>query len=745
MQDTEPVRNQTINNASETPKHTAAPDVPKTSDSEPTSESPLIGVRYRAPARLVGAQAHIERPRSAIILTVLSLILSCLIFPPVNWGLFGYVVLVPWLICVCTAANAKFIYLLSLCLGLGYFGINIAWMLPVTIPGHLAMCVYYALFFPLAAWPIRHMHQRHGVSVALSTAIVWTAVEYVRSLGDLAFPWLLLGHTQYKFLSVIQIADLVGVYGVTFLVAMVNGWITDLLIQPILIWRSDQIARLPLGTVSLAMVLVGTLGYGWIRSDESAFQPGPRVAVVQHDFPQYVDERAWRTPSDLVFRSYFALGELAAKEKPDVIVFPETAMQGYINDQFTDANPVQLEEIRQRRFPVWDRGDMIVLQAESRRLRDAFQGLAKTSGVPIILGCSAMEWKPTALPPRAEGFNSSYLLLPDKDRPAGRYDKNHLVLFGEYVPFRYTYHWLYRRLNALTPWGQQGVEYSLGAGSGFTSFEFAARSQDGRRYRAGTPICYEEIMPYIGREFARSRPDGGKGCDMLFAISNDGWFLHSAELEQHLACAVFRAIENRISIARSVNTGASCFVHPNGRIVDRVELTEEWRSNLPAVRTALLACLEGRPHMHDRRDTPIPTGASLDKPLAALQATLEPLGKPFAFVYERLRKLKLDYERREHMKIPATGDHAQKAKDERKKAFNIIASQIEDDIEAVDRWLNSPSMAPGYRVSQLPVDGRVTLFARWGDWFSQGAVALSGMMILDWMLRRIWRKMSAKE
>lgn len=741
MQDTEPVRNQTINNASETPKHTTAPDVPKPSDSEPMSESPLIGVRYRAPARLVGAQAHIERPRSAIILTVLSLILSCLIFPPVNWGLLGYVVLVPWLICVCTAANAKFIYLLSLCLGLGYFGINIAWMLPVTIPGHLAMCVYYALFFPLAAWPIRHMHQRHGVSVALSTAIVWTAVEYVRSLGDLAFPWLLLGHTQYKFLSVIQIADLVGVYGVTFLVAMVNGWITDLLIQPILIWRSDQIARLPLGTVSLAMVLVGTLGYGWIRSDESAFQPGPRVAVVQHDFPQYVDERAWRTPSDLVFRSYFALGELAAKEKPDVIVFPETAMQGYINDQFTDANPVQLEEIRQRRFPVWDRGDMILLQAESRRLRDAFQGLAKTSGAPIILGCSAMEWKPTALPPRAEGFNSSYLLLPDKDRPAGRYDKNHLVLFGEYVPFRYTYHWLYRRLNALTPWGQQGVEYSLGAGSGFTSFEFAARSQDGRRYQAGTPICYEEIMPYIGREFARSRPDGGKGCDMLFAISNDGWFLHSAELEQHLACAVFRAIENRISIARSVNTGASCFVHPNGRIVDRVELSEEWRSKVPTVQAALEGCLESCKTLRLKAGADAQRMVEFDKSLGALHASLEPMGKPFLFIHDRLRKLKLNYERASRLAQTKALPNTETGT----KELDALCGQVVDDLDALQRWTSTPGMAPGYRVSQLPVDGRVTLFARWGDWFSQGAVALTGMMILDWMLRRIWRKMSAKD
>ncbi|MEK6645016.1 MAG: apolipoprotein N-acyltransferase [Planctomycetota bacterium] len=717
------------------------PDTPSTL-THPLDSTPP-GQRYRAPVRLVGAQAHIERPRSAIILTALSLLISCLVFPPVNWGLLGYVCLVPWLVCICTASNAKLIYLLSWLFGLGYFAFNIAWMYAVTIPGYAALSIYYSLYFPLAAWPIRHMHQRHGVSVALSTAIVWTAVEYLRSIGELAFPWLLLGHTQYKFLSIIQIADLVGVYGVTFLVAMVNGWITDLLIQPILIWRSDQIARLPLGTLSLALLLIGSLTYGWYQSSESSYQPGPKVAVVQHDFPQYVDERAWRTSPDMVFRSYYALGEMAAKERPDVIVFPETVMTGYLNDEFIQATPAQLDEIRQRRFPTWDRNDVLTLQSISRKLRDDFQTLSTSSGIPIVIGCSAMEWKPTALPPRAEGFNSAYLLVPGRDRPVARYDKNHLVLFGEYVPFRYTYHGLYQWLNSLTPWGQQGAEYSLGAGSGFNAFEFEAKSQNGRRYRAGTPICYEEIMPYIGREFARPRPNGPenqKNCDMLFAISNDGWFLHTAELEQHLAGAVFRAVENRISIARSVNTGASCFVHPNGRIVDRVEMAKELRPHLAAVQTALTECavacagLCNKPGQMDEE-------AAFDVTVRKLHTTLQPLGKPFQFMHDRMLNLRAKYESVKRMKripeAPPSGN--------REKSLDVLYGQITDDLDTVQRWQDHPDTAPGYQLSQLPVDGRLTLFARWGDWFSQGSVALSGMMLLDWMLRRIWRKMAAKD
>src|SRR5262249_24952404 len=162
-------------------------------------------------------------------------------------------------------------------------------------------------------------------------------------------------------------------------------------------------------------------------------------------------------------------------------------------------------------------------------------------------------------------------LSPGRENPVVRYDKRHLVLFGEYVPFRYSYHSVYQWLNSITPWGMGCEEYSLTPGEAFTGIEFTAPS-NGRRYRAGTPICYEEVMPYVLRALvtADGKAADRKNIDMLLAISNDGWFYHSAELEQHLTGGVFRAVEHRIAVARAVNTGASALIDPNGKVHHRV-------------------------------------------------------------------------------------------------------------------------------------------------------------------------------
>jgi len=675
--------------------------------------------------RLFGAPARIEGRRPALILTSLTLAICCLMFPPLDWGWLGHVCLVPWLICVATSANARFVYFLSWLLGLGYFLVHIRWMIPVTGPGYAALCGYFALFFPLAAWPIRHMYQRYRLSMALTVAVVWTAAEYLRSIGTLAFPWVLLGHTQYRFLAMIQISDLAGVYGVSFVVALINGWFADLFLQPILIWRPNQLLRFPLSSALLLLVLGGTLAYGAYRLSTQRLEPGPRVAVVQHDFPMYVDEElASRIRSDTVMFAYLELTREAARQKPDLIVLPETAMHGYVNEEFLTASPEDLDNIQRRRFPSVHSGAyMAMIQRESRQFRDAFQRLCDASGVPIVLGSLAMEWKPTAIPPRAEAYNSAFLLVPNKAVPQARYDKNHLVLFGEYVPFRYTYHWLYKWLNSITPWGRNGIEYSLGAGSGFQPIGFEAASRGGKTYRAGTMICYEEIMPYIGRAFARTegRAADAKGVDLLLSISNDGWFLHSAELEQHLAAGVFRAVENRVGVARSVNTGASGFILPSGRIVDCVELPPEKIALLGPVEATLRSLLD----LMDGKAAPLAAEDWSQTFVRVVNEQLRPrvqaLGPAFEFIAER--------QPAEPPQFPAEISAKQ-------RMLARWRGGLIEDIETVARWRRRPSTAPGVSTSDMKIDPRVTLYTRWGDWFARTMAVLSTIMLADGLLRR---------
>jgi apolipoprotein N-acyltransferase len=120
-------------------------------------------------------------------------------------------------------------------------------------------------------------------------------------------------------------------------------------------------------------------------------------------------------------------------------------------------------------------------------------------------------------------------------------------------------------------------EYSLFPGESFRRFTIRAASQAGREYRFGIPICYEDVMPYVARVFTGSG-SSDKRVDFLLNISNDGWFGRGIQQPQHLAICVFRAVENRVGIARSVNTGVSAFIRPDGRIheVVRGDLEDRW-------------------------------------------------------------------------------------------------------------------------------------------------------------------------
>ena len=707
----------------------------------------------RGPTRLVGPLGEIKARRPVLLLCSLTLLMCCLIFPSVGWWPLAYVCLVPWLICVCTSARPWLLYIASYLLGLGFFLVNIHWIRFSTPPGYLALSGAYAVVFPLIAWPIRHMYRRHRtgwkpvpqLSVAIVAPIVWVAAEYLRSIGPFGFPWLLLGHSQYELLTVIQISDLVGAYGVSFMLVMVNGWITDLLIQPILmipagtaapLGHSPKTARLPIGSLATLLVVLGTLIYGGAQRSEHHLKPGPKIAVVQHDIPMYVDPPPGRMLSqDTILAVHLALARQAAAEKPDLIVLPETVVPSYINQGFLGADREVLEEIRKHRYPTAQIAGLQWFQRYGLRVRDAFQRLSDETGIPIVLGASSLQWKPTGDPPRVDAYNSAFFLQPGQALPTARYDKRHLVLFGEYIPFRYSYPAIYERLNALTPWGQNGGHYSLTPGDAYAVFTFNAASMGGKPCRAGTPICYEEIMPYIARDFTRgdSAQRDGKNVDVLLSISNDGWFLHSSELEQHLAAAVFRAIENRIAVARSVNTGTSALVYPNGKIHRRVMLSDDQISELDHL-TSTLGQLRGVATDLQRQQADDNAYQQTlrrlnETPMTDLRRSAAAIGEEFLFIFQRLNRLR--------------GQLIAGNPNLRRAANDIFLGQIDDDLATIQRWRDRPWTAPGYTIDTAQLDGRLTLYTRWGDWFAMAALGLTGLMLLDWLRHRLGGRSSA--
>jgi apolipoprotein N-acyltransferase len=170
----------------------------------------------------------------------------------------------------------------------------------------------------------------------------------------------------------------------------------------------------------------------------------------------------------------------------------------------------------------------------------------------------------------AQKHNSAFLYRPKGKYAKGQYNKIHLVPFGEVVPFRESFPWLYNLLMKFTPYD---YDYTLDAGTEYTVFEMTGRGEEARAYKFSVMICYEDAVPIIARRFALDK-EGQKRLDWLLNISNDGWFvrfknekvLPSTELAQHAAICVFRAVENRLAILRSVNTGISCLIDSLGRM-----------------------------------------------------------------------------------------------------------------------------------------------------------------------------------
>ena len=552
------------------------------SDTKPTTAAPAARVSATT-VRLRPLGRELRNIALAYTATIISL---SLIFQPLTWWPLTFVCLTPWALATCVTDRAWIAHWLSFLGGWVFFMVNLSWLRPVTGLGFVALAFYLALYWTLAAWALRTARRR-GISPIWTLPVIWVACEYLRAFVMTGFPWLFLAHSFAGVLPLIQISDLTGAYGVSFLAAMVNGVITEIVLH----WRGWLAARprrkqLVVGTAVCASAVAGSLGYGYFRLGQARdFMAGPRVAVIQEDFP-LISTPPYGDPPWVIFARYLALGAEAALEtQPDLVVFPETVWASTQNKEYvagiapSDAESPRWVWLYSRlchtAVAAFARGDYADVNAQLDQLETTFgqrgshpQSLPRLPAGPgpavaVVVGSKSVEFFPEQAYPRSKEYNSALLYYPDGEQHDARYDKTHLVPFGEFVPFRYgRLHWLYRRLNALSPFsGKDGThEYSLSSGDEWTVMPLVLSGAD---YRFGTPICYEDVMPYVARRFVWDGSE--RRVDFLVNISNDGWFLHSAELPQHLAICVFRAVENRVSIVRSVNTGISAFIDSNGR------------------------------------------------------------------------------------------------------------------------------------------------------------------------------------
>jgi len=348
-------------------------------------------------------------------------------------------------------------------------------------------------------------------------------LEYIRAHASfLALPWMLLGHSQYLHPSVVQITSLTGVYGLSFLIVLVNALVADILRY----WRhlrripsrSPRSARALIhSSLAVSIILMFTYAYGRLVLSRPLTGERMRIAVVQGNIAR--DERWIPMNRRAIMERHAMLTREAAQDAPILIVWPETAVPGDV-----------------RHDPELNRAiGQLALETKTFLLVGSSQYAKLAHG---------NRENPEL---RNKMYNSAFLISP-QGTIEGEYRKVVLVPFGEYEPLKGIVSWP-KMIAAAFGNTVPGDSYSL--------FSIAG-------HHFGAVICWEAIFPEVFREFVK------RGAVFMISATNESWFGVTAAPYQFLAMTVFRAAENRISIARAANTGVSAFIDPYGRIAGRV-------------------------------------------------------------------------------------------------------------------------------------------------------------------------------
>lgn len=448
-----------------------------------------------------------------LALSLLTALLLALAVPPSPLGALGWFALLPLFLLLerkSVAEAWRWGYLTGLFVAIA----TLYWIAHVTQAGFAGAIVIIPLYLSLYSVVHVLLLRHYGGRAWCILPFVWLSVEYLQSLSELAFPWNFLGYTQSYYLPLIQYAEYTGIWGISFVVFCLNvlSWT---------IWRrGGQGLRTWQAGVAIMVLLLIPATHGLVVMRQTVDQPekGIKVSLLQGNVDPFEKWEAGATERNVAL--YETMTRRAAAGRPDLIVWPETALPFY-------------------------------LRSEDDYLRRV-QHLADSIGIPLLTG--SLDYHYTS-EDAYDYYNAAFLIKPSAQL-LQVYHKMRLVPgseripYGDYFPFRYAKAWL--------------TDLALGVGdyaSGEEYTRFAIQRQGGdAELFFSTPICYESVFPDINRDFKR------RGANFLCIITNDAWFGRTSAPYQHLRFAVFRAIENRLPIARCANTGISCFIDACGRV-----------------------------------------------------------------------------------------------------------------------------------------------------------------------------------
>ncbi len=491
-----------------------------------------------------------------------------LIQPPADLWALAWVAPLPWLWLVRTAGPLPWGTLWAA--GFLHWLLTLHWLRlphPATAIGWVFLAAYLGCQVPLFVLAARWMTSRWRWPLVVAAPVAWIGLEQARGWFLGGFTLGSLGHTQWRVMPLVQVADAFGAVGV--------GGVVITVAAALAAWRPT--ARCTAGMASregsagdqrgvalgVAAVVLGlSLAYGAWR-----LATAPRPVA---DAPPLVDVLLVQGSIDTelkhdpaaagdVLEHYDALtleGLAAGPRPPDLVVWPETMwryplleidpaerLPEAVVEQVLGAAPTEasaaLDAARQRECRA-------ALEAERRAALAAY---ARRYGTHWLVGVDRQVVTPSA-PGGSRHYNTAACLAAT-GRILALYDKMHPVMFGEYVPLTDRFPWLYR----LTP-----LAGGLTAGPRPVTVDVAGA-------RIAPTICYETTLPEAIRSLVRTLAAGGSRPDVIVNLTNDGWFWGSSELDMHLRSAVFRAVEVRTPVVVAANTGFSAWIDGSGRIL----------------------------------------------------------------------------------------------------------------------------------------------------------------------------------
>jgi len=497
----------------------------------------------------------LTRRNILIVFCILSGVFLAISFP--NYGFFAWVALIPLLFSLyyCTKREGFFLGFIT---GFIFFGGLMYWMWYVTPIAWIGLTFLCSIYFSILSFFIHLILRKTKSWVRLFLLpIFWVLFEFLWSLTPLTFGWGILGYSQHFFLPLLQIARITGIYGISFLIVLFNLTILEAfqlfyiknfkyfhnIVEHLLrLFRRKRQLIYSFKYIAFSVILIIlTVAYGFIpflkNSPKNLYFRNLdelKLSLIQPNIPQ--DIKVSDIHIDFILETLEELSKKASRDKPDLVVFPESAIPLTFLEEELKGEQVKegKEEYKMQGEKEEGKEENIELSSSYRWVKELISEIRTN----LLAGVHSED--------KDGNFHNSVILLNKKGRLIDIYNKIHPVPFGEFVPAR-------KFLGNIGP--LRILKYDIRAGNEYTIFPIS-------KGKIGSVICFESALPQIPRKLRSN------GAQILFVVTNDGWFKNSLELEEHFYMARIRAVENGVYFVQCANTGISGICAPNGEIIN---------------------------------------------------------------------------------------------------------------------------------------------------------------------------------